>query len=244
MDELNPKEQRIKEEAEAWARANKKRIAKSIVANFSDGFTEPDHVAIFMSGSPAAGKTEVARSLAEIVGGGESSVVRLDPDDYREMIPGYQGALSYCYQGASSIILDAAFDLLTKNKQTFIFDSTLSDFKRASKNIQRCLDKDYTVKILFVFQDAMTAWRTAQKREIDEGRMVPMDSFIDRYFGSKKTVVELKEKFTKKIEIDLLLKDIETGRRSFEFNVSSIDSYIPEKYTRTSLKAEILKQST
>ena len=196
-----------------------------------------------MSGSPAAGKTEVAKSLAEVVSGdSDDPVIRLDPDDYREMIPDYEGSKSHYYQASSSTILNACFDLVIRERLTFIFDSTLSDFERAKSNIQRCLDKQYKVIILFVCQDALIAWETAKMREIIEGRAVPMESFIDRYFGARETVNKLKDTFGKIIQIDLLMKDIETGKRSFEFNVNNIDSFVPENYTPASLRKRILEK--
>ena len=63
-----------------------------------------------------------------------------------------------------------------------------------------------------------------------------------RYFKSKESVRILKKEFGQKILIDLLFKDV--GEKSVrpEFNIDSIDSYLPEKYTPASLREAIEKK--
>lgn len=189
-------------------------------------------LALFFAGSPAAGKTEVARALInEMARHSDHSVIHLDPDYFRQLIPSYSGERSELFQGASSRILSRCFDVVVHAKRSFIFDSTLANFKRAQDNITRCLHKGYTIRIIYVYQDALAAWKTAKARERGNGRCIPLDAFIERYFSAKQTVNELKDYFQKHIQVDLMVKDVMTNERSFKFDIAKIDNHVDEKYT-------------
>ena len=93
--EMSPAEIQIRDAAIAWAKANRTRFATE--------FTSPEKypgeknpVALFMAGSPGAGKTEASKALIEEVG----AFLRIDPDDFRPHIPGYTGQNSWLMQEA------------------------------------------------------------------------------------------------------------------------------------------------
>ena len=244
--EYSTEQQAIITTACEWARDNKKQIAKELTdKNIYQSDTNP--AAFFMAGCPAAGKTELAKSFAKFVGekfndNGEP-IMRIDADDLRELLPGYTGENSRLFQYPASILVDAAFDMIMKNKQSFILDGTLSDLNKARQNISRCLNKkrEYMVTVMYVYNDPIEAWKAAQLREVTEGRSVPMDIFIDRYFKSKVNTQKLKDEFGQNIEIDILFKETNVTRVRPEFNVSNIDSYIPDNYNPDSLRETLIK---
>lgn len=59
-DSRAAREERIREDAIAFAKANKKQIAKSLTDDLP---SEKDPVSVFMAGSPGAGRTEASLAL-------------------------------------------------------------------------------------------------------------------------------------------------------------------------------------
>ncbi|MCG8609062.1 MAG: zeta toxin family protein [Pseudomonadales bacterium] len=239
--------EQIKESAVLWAKKNKSTIAKKITdKTIYPPDTHP--AAIFMAGCPAAGKSEFARAFAKLIGSSANQsgepIMIIDPDEIREMMPGYNGINSSLFQHPASIIVDKAFDLVMKNNQSFILDGTLSDAKKALQNVKRCLKRNYLVRIIFVYNSPLKAWEVANAREKKDGRAIDIDVFIDRYFKSKESIRILKKEFGQNILIDLLFKDLNEKNVRPEFNIECIDSYLPEKYTPASLRKAITEKET
>ena len=82
-----------------FAKENKKQFLERLVEGVIP--EEPGKkIAVFMAGSPGAGKTEVATGLAEIF----KNVVIIDADVFRSCFPGYNGHNSDEFQKGSSLI--------------------------------------------------------------------------------------------------------------------------------------------
>ena len=232
----------LKENAIKYARKNKKRIVREVVDR--DIYTEEDNpVSVFMAGSPGAGKTEASRNLIEDekFRKEQYSVLRIDPDELRDYFScvGYTGSNSHVFQPAVSIIVDAIHDRVLKEKKSFILDGTLSHLEKAEKNIKRSLNKGRFVQIYYVYQDPLQAWKFVLEREKKEGRRIQKDDFIDEYFGARDTVNALKKTFGKRINMDLLVKNIDGTDRYYRKNIDTVDNYIPEIYSRDTLTTAI-----
>jgi adenylylsulfate kinase-like enzyme len=223
-----------------FARANKKRIARELTdtAKFPP---DAKPVAVFMSGSPGAGKTESSQRLIErFAPQGGNGVLRIDSDELRSYFSAYDGTNSSLFQSATSIIADKMQDLVIKQNQSYVFDGTLSNLDRARENIIRCIAHSYSVHIIYVYQDPLQAWKFVKAREIRDGRFVPKEAFIEQYFSERKSVNRLKEEFGKQIELHLIVKNIDGSDFKFEDNITQIDSYVPELYTEQKLREKIL----
>lgn len=230
--EMSPEEEGIKARAIAFAKSNKKTIAN----RHTDRSVYPtveNPASIFMAGSPGAGKTEAAEAIISGVTREVGPIVHIDPDPLRSEFADYNGSNSWLFQGASSILVDKIHDLALKNSQNFVFDSTLSDYARAEKNIERSVNKSRDVLIMYVYRDPVKAWEFVLEREVVEGRRVLKESFIERYFSARETVNRIKSRFGDKIKVDLLIRD---GDHRPEFNILKIDSHLREKYTPLDLK--------
>jgi len=232
---MNSTEQLIYDAAVSFARKNKKQIAKHVIGanNF---LPEKTPVSVFMAGSPGAGKTEASKALIDRL---EAQVLRIDPDELRDQFEQYDGTNSRLFQGGISILVDKLHDEALKKGLSFILDGTLWNYERAKKNIERSLKKDRFVQILYVYQSPFRAWEFVRAREAEEGRGIPLVSFIDQYFAARETVNLLKVTFGQDIQVDLLLKDYSGGNRLFKAGVDQIDYHIPEKFTRVQLEAEL-----
>lgn len=232
---MNEEELEIIERAKEFARKNKKSIATELT-NTALFLREEFPVSVFMAGSPGAGKTESSRNLIKTLTRNSSSILRIDSDDLRSKFSEYTGENSHLFMSATSILADKIQDFALANKQSFIFDGTLSNIDIARKNIQRSLDKKRFVQILYVYQDPFQAWKFVKAREIKDGRKVPPEAFIRQYFMARQNVNILKKEFGNQIKIDLVIKNIDGTDFSYKENIDIIDNHIPEKYTKDDLE--------
>ncbi len=233
------RQDKISDEAIAYARMHKKRIAIELT-NSSTFPPDTAPVAVFMAGSPGAGKTESSLRLIERFSPNGSGVLRIDSDELRSQFSTYNGKNSSLFQSATSIIVDKMQDLAIKQKQSYVFDGTLSNVARARENIVRCLKHGYSVHIIYVYQDPLQAWKFVKARTVRDGRVIPKEAFIDQYFKSRHTVNQLKQEFDNQLELHLLVKNIDGTDFQYVDNVSKIDSHVPELYTKNTLQEGIL----
>lgn len=232
---MTKEETAIKQRAEEFARKNKEPLAKEITnpANF---LPDASPVSVFMAGSPGAGKTESSKNLIKKLTKDSHSVLRIDPDELRPRFTEYNGNNSFLFIGATSTVADRIQDHALRNKQSFIFDGTFSNLVRSRQNIQRSLDKSRFVQIVYVYQEPQQAWKFVKAREIKDGRMVPKEAFIDQYFKARENVNRLKKEFGGRIQVDLIVKNIDGTDFDYRENIDVIDNYIPEKYTKDELE--------
>jgi adenylylsulfate kinase-like enzyme len=240
---VTTEEEKICEGAKEFAREHKKSIARELT---DVSLFVPDEfpVSVFMAGSPGAGKTESSRNLIKAITSDAGRVLRIDPDDLRPRFPGYTGANSRLFMAATSIIADKIQDFALSNRQSFVFDGTLSNIARARENISRSLNKKRFVQILYVYQDPFQAWEFVKSREIKDGRNVPRDAFVEQYFTARRNVNILKEEFGDRIKVDVVIKNIDGTDFSYRENIDVIDNHVPEKYTEAYLRMMINESPT
>lgn len=234
-------EQLISDQAIVFARKNKKAIAKRLTDK-SVYLSERRPVSVFMAGSPGAGKTEASIELLDSIAA-DVSIIRIDPDELRSELPGYKGGNSYLFQPAVSILVDKIHDLALSQNQSFLLDGTLSRFEIADKNIKRSIDKGRLVQILYVYQDPLLAWQFVTSRELDEGRKILSEHFVDQYFSARETVDKVKQDYGADVRVDVLMKNIDNTHRSYKANVDLIGNHVSEKYTRESLSHSLAHES-
>lgn len=221
----------IIEKAKKFAKDNKNKIATEIT-DTAFYKSEDNPVSVFMAGSPGAGKTESSiRLIEELSKKDNSRILRIDADEYRKYFEDYKGYNSHLFHGAVSIIVEKVHDLALKNNQSFIFDGTLSNFEKASQNIQRSLNRERFVQILYVYQEPVLAWEFTKKREQKEGRKIPKEDFVSKFLNSRKVVNLLKEEFGNKILLDLIIKDIDNDEQRYEKNIQKLGDFIKNEYS-------------
>ena len=232
---LTPEEQIIEDAVLAFARENKKAIAKKHTDK-SQFVPEDEPVSVFMAGSPGAGKTEASIELLTLVEENSTEILRIDPDDLRHEFPEYTGDNSWLFQKGVSVLVEKIHDLALSQKQSFLLDGTLSHYDKAKQNIERSLKRDRVVQILYVYQEPMLAWDFVKSREIVEGRRIEPEHFIEQYFAARNVVNRLKETFGSQIKIDLLMKNTDNSHKWYKAGVDQIDNHIPEKYNPADLE--------
>ena len=233
--EMTPEEKRIEQAALEYAKKHRTEIARRLTdpAIF---VPEVNPVSVFMAGSPGAGKTEASIELLNLKGADGAKVLRIDPDELREELPGYTGENSWLFQPAVIRIIERMHDLALNQEQSFLLDGTLSSYNVAEKNIQRSLKRDRTVQILYVYQEPQQAWLFVQAREAAEGRRIQPEDFVRQYFAARDVVNRLKTELGKRIQVDLLMKNNDGSHQFYRAGVDQIDNHIPEKYSVDDVK--------
>ena len=224
----------ITENAVAHAKAIKKQVAKEIVDHRPK---EDEPVSVFMAGSPGAGKTETARNfIKNFSGSHQVDVVHIDNDELRKVFNDYNGINSAQFQTPATILVEAIHDRVLKKKVSFLLDSTLSNFEKAKQNIDRSLNKNRYVLIIFVYQSPIQAWQLVKAREIVEGRRVPADVFVKQFLASQAVINQLKKYYREKIDIVFLEKNIDGTKEAAHQSINDIDDITNKKYDQASLE--------
>lgn len=234
-DRMTGEETRIREEALRHIKENRTRLSREL----TDPEVYPpesDPVSVFMAGSPGAGKTEASIELLAGLDGDAPPVLRVDPDELRESIPGYRGGNAWLFQEAVSLLVERVVDRAFKQRQSFLLDGTLASYGVAEKNIDRSIHKGRPVKIIYVYQEPALAWDFVMAREAEEGRRIRLETFVQQYFSAREVVNRIKSRFGKSVVVDLLLKNTDNSNKVFFANVDNVDSHIPERYDPESLE--------
>lgn len=232
---LPPELQKISDDACAYVKAHKREI----IARFAgEAFPTAERpVSIFMAGSPGAGKTEFSKLLVQDLGGthGSNAIIRIDGDEIRDLLPGYTGANAFLFQRAISIGVSKLHDDVLKKRKNFILDGTFSHIIQARENVQRSLKAGREVLVVYLYQDPLVSWEFTKKREAAEGRNIPRDVFIERFFAARETVRRVKEEFGQRVDLWLIERNLETGQFITSPHITDIDSKVNIPYTKNQL---------
>lgn len=195
-------------------------------------------IAIFMAGSPGAGKTEFSKNYLAISG---KKAVRIDADDVRELIPEYTGKNSDTVQAAAALGVEKLFDYALKNKKDLILDATFVDEKKSLQNIARCLNKNRRVVLYYIYQDPLAAWEFTKARELQEGRRVPKTAFVRSFFKANENVKKAKDTFGAQLTVSLIIKNYKTDELKILSDVlaEDIDKSCPLKYSKQALMKQL-----
>lgn len=213
-----------------FAKVNKDQFIERIIEG-KDPNVKKD--AVFMAGSPGAGKTEVASGLAE----NYDNHVVIDADYYRTLFPDYSGKNSSLFQKASSWLVEQSLKYVLENGYSFILDATFAILS-AEKNITRALKNDFQVTIFYVYQDPKIAWEFTREREIAEGRHVPKQTFINAFFKSRENIEKVKERHPE-VALHIIIKDYQNNISEIHFDTDNVGLILPLRYTSKELEDEL-----
>jgi len=200
---------------------------KEFIAEVVDGrVPAAKKTAIFMAGSPGAGKTEVATALEEML----RNICMIDADVFRSQFPEYNGSNSSKFQGGASLLVEYSLDYVLKKGYSFILDGTFA-IGKSIENIERALKRDYLTTIYFVFQDPVIAWNFTKQREISEGRHVPKERFINAFINSRENISKVTEKFGDLVEVIIVIKDYRNEISEIATGIDNLDLILPKTYS-------------
>ncbi|EKD47441.1 MAG: zeta toxin, partial [uncultured bacterium] len=213
----------IRLEAKRYARSNRKNYVKKFILDES---ISENPIAIFMGGSPGAGKTETSKGFIDHSLRSGVVISRIDPDEIRNTLPGYTGDNSSLFQHASSLAASNLILHCIKHKNNFLFDSTLSNYESIRNDILKCIDNGFSLVIIYVHQDPIMSYKfTKERRELDR-RHITKEVFINSLFKSLESVKKLHVEFNSNISFFVIHKDILKDSAKPYFGFDKIDRYI------------------
>lgn len=225
------------EDALAFVKAHQKRLVSQI-CDLAKYIPAKEPFTLFMAGSPGSGKTEFSKGFLKELQKKEPNltVIRLDTDELRELMPQYNKSNSDEVQQAATLLFDKVFDFIQDKKLNAIIDTTFAS-PRSIQNVKRAINRKRKVGILYLYQDPLIAWDYTKKREKLEGRTVPKEIFIHAYFSSKENVNQIKATYGDQVELNLFEKDRENDFvKKARFNIETLDQYLKERYTEAMLE--------
>ena len=231
---------RNEEEAIAWVKRNKKFI-KDKFASINDYPPDNYPSTIFMAGAPGVGKTEFSKLFIEKFYESEKQkkIVRLDTDEIREIIPGYNGYNSSIFQSASALGMEYLIDKVYEDKQNALIDATFGLRHKAISNTQRALKKNRKVAVFYLYQDPQISWGFVKYRTKKGLRYVPKDVFIENFFLARENANEVKRIFKEKVDLVIFILDENHKVTASIFNIDNIDDYVKIPYTKGWLESNL-----
>lgn len=238
---MTEKDKKLKQAAIKWVRRkqNKQYLIEKF-ANLDECQPTNNPLVLFMAGSPGAGKTELSKELVRILNEeDESHYCRIDPDEIRDELPGYDGSNAYLFQQAISIAMDDLISHISKSNQNAIIDGTLAKYDTAKSNIKKIIERNGITGIIYVYQDPKVAWNFTQMREKLEGRRINKKDLVNTLFKARENVDILKEEFKDRLMVFLAEKDYRNKIKKFEINIDKIEHHSKLPYTKGELERSL-----
>ncbi len=163
--------------------AQKRYVVSLIIKNAKSTPVEPPStpLAIVMAGIPGAGKTEFLDSFESEMRKRKAfnAFVRVDLDQLITVYPGYTPKTYNKFRGQGNTLLARCIDELRQQKHNIMLDGTFSGSSGSSvRNVEKLLNAGYAVFIVYMYDDAETAWRYTQLREVETDRGIDREGFI------------------------------------------------------------------
>ena len=220
----------MNDDLDEWVRANKKQIAREFIRKTEFGRSNTP-IAIITAGLPGAGKTEFTQELLKQI---DTRPLRIDMDEIATLIEGYRPQIANKFRAGASAIMNRIYDEVIKKRIDFVLDGTFAG-TAAISNVQRALDHGYTLKIYYIHQEPLVAWKFTQARELIEHRSINKEGFIDTYMRVYENLGRLSQ-FSNKIAISLIIKQEDNKVGALHEGVTDILQAIPDKLTRIELE--------
>ncbi|MEX0995693.1 MAG: zeta toxin family protein [Flavobacteriaceae bacterium] len=236
-------EKEIQTKALQWIKRNKHKLLEKFASD--DKYLKVDRpISVFMAGSPGAGKTEFSKMLIEKIFSNTpmQPLVRIDPDEIREMIPNYTGGNAYLFQQATDRAVHELHNYCLRKGKNFILDGTLYNYQRAEENISRSLKRDREVIVFYLYLNPYVAWDITQKREVIEGRKILKEDFITKLFASRATIKKIKKKFGTSIQLWAVKKrsvDADDFKHWDNIDIKTLDKHVNIPYNEDQLKHDL-----
>ena len=147
----------------------------------------------------------------------------------------YTGDNSDQVQQAASKGVDILYDHILDEGLSCILDGTFTPFEIALRNVTRSLKRKRIVQVHYVYQDPLVAWGFVKKREIVEGRVVPRDAFVRKFFQAHENVRRIKKEFGDSVALFVVLKDFTAKEKQYHAFVTDLESIVTISYTESEL---------
>lgn len=210
------------------------KAAKSVISKFWDienyKIVDSENVsAIFLAWAPGAWKTEFLETIFDDL---KKKFIVIDIDSYRWLFKWYDWANSSDYQRASVRVADKILSYCFKNNLNFIFDGTFRNYNKVKQNFWQCEKYKRNSLVTLVFQDPRISFYYTFLRKMNKKRNVPIDVFIDWFYGSIENTFQAKNDF-KKLDIMIAYKKYSLHNKNrfiydINYNIQNIHDFCKE----------------
>jgi len=235
------------DEFEKLSNEAKKRYVVSLLIKEAGSLpvTSGTPIAFVMAGVPGAGKTEFLDSFNEGITktGLYNTFVRIDLDQIVTIYPDYTPKTYAKFRSQGNNVLARCVDTLRKGRYNMMIDGTFSGTSDASiRNVQKLLKDRYVVILIYMYDDAVSAWKYTQFREIETDRGINKDGFIESCENISVNLQEAVKRFRGEPGFSIsVIKQKKLRDKNYELlsDDNEIDKIIEQGYNIDKLK-EIL----
>lgn len=232
-------------EFEALSNEGKKRYIVSLLINDSKAMPvtgDSPPIAFVMAGVPGAGKTEFLDSLTEAIDneGRFGNFVRVDLDQIVTIYPDYTPKTYKKFRSQGNNVVARCVDEVRRRRYNVMIDGTFSGVSGSSvKNVEKLIKSGYVVVMVYMYDEAQTAWEYTRIRESLTDRGIDKNGFIEsceNITENLKSVVSLfryNKAFTLTVVKQKVLRD---NNYEMLMENSDIDNIINQGYNIDKLK--------
>lgn len=160
-------------------------VPVSVVDSWISGYlagriAEKNPVAILTIGGPGSGKSSVTHAYA--------GMVRVDPDQIKEMMPLYRALVACRAPNAAAIVHEEStriserlLNAAVSARTSVLVDGTGKNLPKMINLIRRLKSIGYNVRLVYVEIDPQVAWERIRDREHVTGRSVPTEVVQEAY---------------------------------------------------------------
>lgn len=90
------------------------------------------------------------------------------------------------------------------DKYAFVMDSTMAGYESSRNGIQRALDKNLDVTVVFVYRDPLDAWENGVLRRVEKGgHVTPASVFANAHVSAKANFLRLVDELGSKLNVKI-----------------------------------------
>lgn len=221
----------------------KKYVAKLLIKESGSVPVVADKVplAFVMAGLPGAGKTEFLDTLSELIAElGYPNFVRIDLDQIVTVYPDYTPKDYYKFRSSANTVLAGCVDIALHDRHNMMIDGTFSGKSGATVNtIGRLLDAGYKVILVYLYDDAGTAWDYTKKRETETQRGVDIVGFKEACVNIVVNLNDAKSRYQDNDNFDLVAV-VQNRLRNKDYDItteiSEVDNILNKPYNISEIK--------
>lgn len=178
-------------------------VHRTIIDELTKGLTPAVNkpIVIFMGGGTASGKSVLSRSLIQTFKDDKESLLVIDPDAIKSMLPEYKSLQERDPEKTASILHDESSDIseklyasTLKDKVNIIFDGTMKNRGKYDRFIDIAKKEGYTVSAVLADVPLEEAYRRENIRFEAEKRRVPPEIIKQSHSQVPVTFHHIKDK--------------------------------------------------
>jgi hypothetical protein len=130
--------------------------------------------------------------------------------------------------------LDAAMPG-ARERAHIVYDSTLTNFDYAKRNIDAALDAGHAVGVVFTDREVQDAFRATRARQKETGRPVTLESHLATHMKAPEVLEQLRAAYPEGSGVEFyVIRNTGAGRE-----VVGLEDYVPRRYNEADVRAHL-----